>query len=239
MTQTFKDFLIEEEEIQYGVFPKGGSVGSRNDKPWKVFADKEDAKAYAKRMRKQLSKGERGYYGMGYVTRPLKGQALKDALEALNEGVKAKWKPMRIGSVHGNELVVQGKNGWTTAGFYRKEEKPTTGKVKVFNAVKNKDVDVDLGKYNFISEASRMSPNLPSPDEIENFVREVYYIYDEDNDHSLTIEEHVPNVGKVKIKIEFDHNKLDVHVLDYDMFEDEYDAHKVENEIFKEITNGA
>ena len=59
------------DEKEYGVFPTGGSIGSDNSKPWKT-GNKADMKEYAKRMRKQLTPGERGYYGLGYSVRPIK-----------------------------------------------------------------------------------------------------------------------------------------------------------------------
>jgi hypothetical protein len=59
-------------EVEYGVYPTGGSIGANNSKPYKTFNNKTDAQEYAKRMRKQLSKGERGYYKMNYIVRPIK-----------------------------------------------------------------------------------------------------------------------------------------------------------------------
>lgn len=71
----------EDGGTKYGVFSKGGSIGSSsNDKPVSTHDTKEEAQAKARRMRKQLTKGERGYYKMSYVTRPIKESQI-------NEGV--------------------------------------------------------------------------------------------------------------------------------------------------------
>jgi hypothetical protein len=63
--------------VKYGVFSKGGSIGSQRfkDDPLKTFDSKEEAIADAKRRRAGLSKGERGYYRMGYVVKAIKGVA--------------------------------------------------------------------------------------------------------------------------------------------------------------------
>lgn len=59
------------EEKNYGVFQKGGSIGM-HDYFIKTGLTKEEAKEYAKRMRKTLTRGEREYYGMSYVIRIVK-----------------------------------------------------------------------------------------------------------------------------------------------------------------------
>jgi len=66
--------LLERKQIKeaYGVYRKGGSMGDPGGKLMKTFDDQEAAKDYAKRMRSQLSKGEKSFYGMGYVVKPLK-----------------------------------------------------------------------------------------------------------------------------------------------------------------------
>jgi len=51
--------------MTYLVYLKGGSIGQK--KSVKDFNNKDEAKAYAKRMNKQLTPGEKGYYGMKYV----------------------------------------------------------------------------------------------------------------------------------------------------------------------------
>jgi len=82
------------KKIRCGVFAKGGSIGSQRfrDDPVKTFDTKEEAVADARRRRSGLSKGERGYYGMGYVVRPIRGdvdEGVIDVAETLNElGVK-------------------------------------------------------------------------------------------------------------------------------------------------------
>ena len=61
--------------VKYGVFSTGGSVGSQRfkDDPIKTFDSKEAAKEFARERRKGLSPGERGYYRMSYVVKPIKG----------------------------------------------------------------------------------------------------------------------------------------------------------------------
>ena len=58
--------------VRYGVFSRGGSVGSKHSDPVKTFDNVEDAKQCAARFRKMLTPGERKYYRMGYVVRALK-----------------------------------------------------------------------------------------------------------------------------------------------------------------------
>lgn len=58
--------------VRYGVFSRGGSVGSKHNGPVETFDTVEDAKQYAARLRKTLTPGERKYYKMGYVVRALK-----------------------------------------------------------------------------------------------------------------------------------------------------------------------
>jgi uncharacterized protein YeaC (DUF1315 family) len=66
---------VQEDAVKYGVFSKGGSIGSQKfkDEPLKTFDSKEEAIADARRRRSSLSKGERGYYRMGYVVKAIKG----------------------------------------------------------------------------------------------------------------------------------------------------------------------
>ena len=61
--------------VRYGVFSRGGSVGSEHNDPVATFDNVEDAKQYAARRRKMLTPGERKYYKMGYVVRALKEAA--------------------------------------------------------------------------------------------------------------------------------------------------------------------
>jgi len=58
----------------FWVIEKGGSIGSSNKlyvpgkgRIVKTFDSKEEASDYAKGRRKHLSKGEKSYYGMGYI----------------------------------------------------------------------------------------------------------------------------------------------------------------------------
>lgn len=61
------------KEQRYAVYSKGGSIGdTKTGKPLKVFDTAEEAKEYAKRMRKLLSPGEKKYYGLGYFVAPFK-----------------------------------------------------------------------------------------------------------------------------------------------------------------------
>ena len=57
----------------HGVWMKGGSIGEKHNKqPMKTFGSHEEAKEYAKRMRKTLSPGEKKDYGLGFEAKPLK-----------------------------------------------------------------------------------------------------------------------------------------------------------------------
>jgi hypothetical protein len=69
--------------VKYGVFATGGSVGSQRfrDDPLKTFDTKEEATADARRRRSALSPGERGYYRMGYVVKPIKGEVAEDDVD--------------------------------------------------------------------------------------------------------------------------------------------------------------
>jgi hypothetical protein len=68
----------DSEGTKYGVYRRGGSLGSRGGLI-KTFDTKEEAQEYAKRQRKHLTPGERSYYKMGYNVK-----AVKD--EEVNEG---------------------------------------------------------------------------------------------------------------------------------------------------------
>lgn len=59
------------EGAKYGVYRRGGSLGSRGGLI-KTFDTKEEAQEYAKRQRKHLTPGERSYYKMGYNVKPVK-----------------------------------------------------------------------------------------------------------------------------------------------------------------------
>jgi hypothetical protein len=77
--------------VKYGVFAKGGSVGSQRfrDDPLKTFDTKEEATADARRRRSGLSKGERGYYGMGYVVKPIQGDVEEGMIDNIKNTVRA------------------------------------------------------------------------------------------------------------------------------------------------------
>jgi hypothetical protein len=77
--------------VKYGVFAKGGSVGSQRfrDDPLKTFDTREEAVADARRRRSGLSKGERGYYRMGYVVKPIKGEVEEGMIDNIKNTVRA------------------------------------------------------------------------------------------------------------------------------------------------------
>ena len=89
-------------EKKYGVYRKGGSVGSHPEKPIKVFDDVEEAKAYASRLRKELSPGERSYYKMGYVTRVIKESEDIDTSYTIGDDVKGRF--IREGKWNHNDV---------------------------------------------------------------------------------------------------------------------------------------
>jgi hypothetical protein len=70
-------YTLEDAAVKYGVYSTGGSIGSQKfkDEPVKTFDTKEEAIADARRRRSGLSQGERGYYRMSYVVRPIKDVA--------------------------------------------------------------------------------------------------------------------------------------------------------------------
>ena len=72
---------IGEGEEKWGVIQTGGSIGDRSSKtPKEAEASKEEAQAKAKRMNKQLSPGEKKYYGIKY-----KAVQIKEEEGKLNE----------------------------------------------------------------------------------------------------------------------------------------------------------
>jgi hypothetical protein len=50
----------------------GGSIGASQSRVVGEFENHEEAKAYAKSMRKYLTPGEKSYYGMSYVVKKVK-----------------------------------------------------------------------------------------------------------------------------------------------------------------------
>ena len=83
--------VTETAAVKYGVFAKGGSVGSQRfrDDPLKTFDTREEAVADARRRRSGLSKGERGYYRMGYVVKPIKGDVDEGMIDSIKNTVRA------------------------------------------------------------------------------------------------------------------------------------------------------
>jgi len=71
-----KDMVLEAaksaDEEKWGVFLKGGSIGGKKDEPMKVHPSKKEAQEHAKRLRKQLTPGEKSYYKMGYTVKEIK-----------------------------------------------------------------------------------------------------------------------------------------------------------------------
>jgi len=71
-----------DESGQFGVFLQGGSVGEkRSSKPAKTFDTKEEARAYAKRMNKQLSPGEKQHYKLKYSVKAMPALAEEDTTD--------------------------------------------------------------------------------------------------------------------------------------------------------------
>jgi hypothetical protein len=83
--------VTETADVKYGVFAKGGSVGSQRfrDDPLKTFDTKEEAVRDARRRRSSLSPGERGYYRMGYVVKPIKGEVDEGMIDSIKNTVRA------------------------------------------------------------------------------------------------------------------------------------------------------
>jgi len=62
----------EVEQEKWGVFATGGSIGGAKDEPYATYLGKAKAREHASRLRKQLTPGEKGYYGMGFTVRKIK-----------------------------------------------------------------------------------------------------------------------------------------------------------------------
>jgi hypothetical protein len=90
---TGRDKEMDEtaDNVKYGVFAKGGSVGSQRfrDDPLKTFDTREEAVRDARRRRSSLSPGERGYYRMGYVVKPIKGEVDEGMIDSIKNTVRA------------------------------------------------------------------------------------------------------------------------------------------------------
>jgi hypothetical protein len=71
-----EDVELDEEDLDesWGVFMKGGSIGDQNHsgKPAKIFANEIDAKEHASRLNKNLSPGEKKFYGIKYIVKAIK-----------------------------------------------------------------------------------------------------------------------------------------------------------------------
>lgn len=110
-----------EEEKQFGVVLTGGSIGDKEREP-KWFDTEEEAKAYKKRMNKQLSAGEKGYYKLRYkMARKVKeGEAenLWDKIVHKIHGTDSKWESVV-------DLIAQVWNGgfdqWIDNGYADRE----------------------------------------------------------------------------------------------------------------------
>ena len=101
--------LVKEslDEEYYGVFQKGGSIGGKKDgKPVRAFETKKEAQDYAKRMRKQLSPGEKKYYGLGYIVKSIKGDFIPES-EEVNEALAPSWK---VSFSNSEDMFVIAKN---------------------------------------------------------------------------------------------------------------------------------
>lgn len=65
---------LQEKEEQFGVYLQGGSVGGNKDKSplgGEKYPTRALAKEKADRMNKILSPGEKKYYKMKYVVKPI------------------------------------------------------------------------------------------------------------------------------------------------------------------------
>jgi hypothetical protein len=104
--------------VKYGVFAKGGSVGSQRfrDDPVKTFDTKEEAVADARRRRSGLSKGERGYYRMGYVVKPIKGE-VDEGLKSKLAGVALAGAAALGGGGAGAQTTDRFDPAWRTSGY--------------------------------------------------------------------------------------------------------------------------
>lgn len=126
------------EESKYGVYSKGGSVGEKSgSKPIKVYDTKEEAQAHAARLRKQRSPGEKKYYGVSYVVKPIK--------EKTNEAKKA----VEPGAVATAQVKKMGKKYWT-------------GKELTKMGIKKRDeiirsIEKDQGKKSKVNESIESS----------------------------------------------------------------------------------
>jgi len=98
--KTIKENIDKSKE--FGVFEKGGSIGQNqtNVVPGKgklvsTFDTKPEASEYAKRRKKSLSPGEKGYYGMGYTVVKM-SDSIRTQLKEWDGGMGSPDKTYRI-----------------------------------------------------------------------------------------------------------------------------------------------
>ena len=137
-----KDVSETADGVKYGVFAKGGSVGSQRfrDDPLKTFDTKEEATADARRRRSGLSKGERGYYRMGYVVKPIKGEVEEGLKQKVAGAVLAGAAALGAGGA-GAQSTDRFDPAWGTSG-YNTSIRSNVSSTKSMNAADpSKDVD--------------------------------------------------------------------------------------------------
>ena len=65
----------------FGVYRKGGSIGEKpSNEPHKTFDTKDEARNHARGMNRQLSPGEKKYYRIKYLVRPLQKEETLDEI---------------------------------------------------------------------------------------------------------------------------------------------------------------
>ncbi len=101
---------------KFEVVSKGGSIGSKGPSIMGEHDTLFQAREHAKRLTKQLTPGERKYYGMGYIVRPKKSVGATDrrtrlhaALDAVMDGKK---RAKDAGGAFGGTEVFQLRDGW-------------------------------------------------------------------------------------------------------------------------------
>ena len=97
---SFDAMLSEDEDKEkkekWGVYMKGGSIGGKkDDSPVKTFDNRPDAMADAKRRRKGLSAGEKGYYKMGYSVKKI-NEATNTKIEKDIKGLELSLKASNL-----------------------------------------------------------------------------------------------------------------------------------------------
>lgn len=128
--------------VKYGVFSKGGSIGSQRfkDDPLKTFDSKEEAIADAKRRRAGLSKGERGY-----VVKAIKGVA--EGEQGMSRAAKGHEKYGKEGMQALAKAGREGKDLDKVRNQYDKyDEDVTEGWDDMIKAGKARDAETRSGK---------------------------------------------------------------------------------------------